>query len=165
MSNNLARKEYDETIRPPPRSYSEMSSRHFTQTKKNYTDANIDLKDFESFQRSARLRRGFHEKFDMPDEFFAKFGGKKFKSNFAEDDIPNAFNYKDRVSAEREAEELKILKEIEEEKKKSRYPLPTFEQLVQQQKQKKYEENRRLSIVAASIFGVAMCFGAFSMLR
>uniref|UniRef100_A0A0K0DWB6 Guanylate cyclase domain-containing protein n=1 Tax=Strongyloides stercoralis TaxID=6248 RepID=A0A0K0DWB6_STRER len=166
LSNNFKRKEYDETIRPPPRGYSDVRrGSHFTQSKKNYTDLNIDLKDFESFQRSARIRRGVHEKYDMPDEFFAKFGGKKFKSKLSEDEIPHTFNYKDRVSAEREIEEEKILKEIEEEQKKSRYPLPTFEQLIQQQKERKYKESLKLNIAAASIFGTLLFVLAFSKLR
>uniref|UniRef100_A0A0N5CGJ7 J domain-containing protein n=1 Tax=Strongyloides papillosus TaxID=174720 RepID=A0A0N5CGJ7_STREA len=164
LSNDFSRREYDETIRGPSRGYSDVSSERFTQNRRHYTDLDLDLKDLESFQRAARSRRGHHEKYDMPDEFFAKFGGKKFKSNYVEDEIPFTFNYKDRETARREAEELKILKEIEEEKAKSRYPLPTFEQLLRQQEQKKYEERRKYNLVALSVVGTVLCGVLYSRL-
>uniref|UniRef100_A0A0K0FG79 DnaJ homolog subfamily A member 3, mitochondrial (inferred by orthology to a human protein) n=1 Tax=Strongyloides venezuelensis TaxID=75913 RepID=A0A0K0FG79_STRVS len=157
LSNDFSRREYDETIRGPSQGYSGVTSERFGQNRRNYTDLDIDLKDFESFQRAARSRRGYHEKFDMPDEFFAKFGGKTFKSNYGEDEIPFVLNYKDKEAAIREAEELKILKEIEEEKAKSRYPLPTFEQLLQQQEQKKQKERLKYNLFAFSVVGTVLC--------
>uniref|UniRef100_A0A0N4ZUL1 J domain-containing protein n=1 Tax=Parastrongyloides trichosuri TaxID=131310 RepID=A0A0N4ZUL1_PARTI len=164
LSNDFSRKEYDKTISPPPKGYGDITSRRFTQRKKEYTDVDIDLSDLEAFQRSARMRRGQHVTYDMPDEFFARFGGKKFKTNFAEDDIPHAFNYKDKMTAEREAEELKILKEIEEQKKKERYPLPTFEQLLQEQNRKRHEELRKTNIIITSILGTIFCILLYSRL-
>ncbi|PIO54453.1 hypothetical protein TELCIR_24185, partial [Teladorsagia circumcincta] len=51
---------------------------------KSYTDMDIDYKSFEHFQRLNRQRKQYHSHFDMPEEFYAEFGGKRreFKSTY-----------------------------------------------------------------------------------
>uniref|UniRef100_A0A8R1IB52 J domain-containing protein n=1 Tax=Caenorhabditis japonica TaxID=281687 RepID=A0A8R1IB52_CAEJA len=84
------RKAYDMTrIRtsPMPTSSSHpMSNRYRSRSsQKQYTDVDIDYKDFEHFQRSTRRRPQYHSHFEMPNEFYAEFGGFKkrvFKSEY-----------------------------------------------------------------------------------
>uniref|UniRef100_A0A8R1EQZ5 J domain-containing protein n=1 Tax=Caenorhabditis japonica TaxID=281687 RepID=A0A8R1EQZ5_CAEJA len=85
------RKAYDMTrIRssPMPTSSSHPMSNRYRQrssSQKQYTDVDIDYKDFEHFQRSTRRRPQYHSHFEMPNEFYAEFGGFKkrvFKSEY-----------------------------------------------------------------------------------
>ncbi|TKR78070.1 hypothetical protein L596_018937 [Steinernema carpocapsae] len=119
---------------------------------KQYTDPDIDLKTFEHFQRSTRMRQKFHDHWDMPDEFFAEFGGRKFRSRYDKgDQMPSSSNYKDSRAAEREREERKIQEEIERQRKKERYPLPKFEQLIQQEQERKAREQRSLNLAVGAV--------------
>lgn len=89
-----------------------------------------------------------HDHFQMPDEFFEKFGGRSFKSRFSESDFtPRNSNYKDSRTAQREMEELRIQREVEELNKKAKYPLPTFEQLLQQEQNRRRAEAKTSSMM------------------
>jgi hypothetical protein len=102
----------------------------------------------------------------MPDEFFAKFGGRTFKSRLNESDfIPRSSNYKDTLSYKREMEELRIQREIEEQKEKEKHPLPTFEQLIRQQEARKRAEAAKTNTVAFAIGTAGLCILAGLALR
>lgn len=130
---------------------------------KNYTDIDIDYKDFEHFQRLNRRRKQYHSHFDMPKEFYAEFGANKreFKSEFD----PTAFIHKDSRSRQREEEEF--LREMEREKarQQAKYPIPTFEQMMREKREKEREESRKqiagalgLATVAAAVILIAKQF-------
>uniref|UniRef100_A0A1I7XVH9 J domain-containing protein n=1 Tax=Steinernema glaseri TaxID=37863 RepID=A0A1I7XVH9_9BILA len=126
-------------------------------TTKQYTDVDIDLKTFEHFQRSTRMRKKFHDHWEMPDEFFAEFGGRKFKSRYDQgDQAPSNSNYKDSRAAERERQERKMHEEMEKERLKQRYPLPTFEQLLRQEQERKAREQRTLNVAIGTLSFVVL---------
>uniref|UniRef100_A0A183E9W1 J domain-containing protein n=1 Tax=Gongylonema pulchrum TaxID=637853 RepID=A0A183E9W1_9BILA len=113
-------------------------------TKKNFEDLGLDYKTFEEFQRS------------MPDEFFEHFGTRQFTSTFR----PQAtsyftYSYKDTMQRQRELKEWQILKEIEEEKRKTRYKIPTFLAMEMQRKQRMLNEKRTVNAFIL-LFGILM---------
>uniref|UniRef100_A0A9J2PAR5 J domain-containing protein n=1 Tax=Ascaris lumbricoides TaxID=6252 RepID=A0A9J2PAR5_ASCLU len=123
--------------------------------RKMYTDLDIDYRNFEQFQRSTRRRRPRHHHWEMPDEFFAEFGGREFKSEYRTRAEHESANYKDSRAAEREKEERLRMQELEEQRKKSAHPIPTFEQLYRQQQARKAEEERKAGAAAALIAAAA----------
>uniref|UniRef100_A0A0N4Y6Z6 DnaJ homolog subfamily A member 3, mitochondrial (inferred by orthology to a human protein) n=1 Tax=Nippostrongylus brasiliensis TaxID=27835 RepID=A0A0N4Y6Z6_NIPBR len=136
LGSDEKRKVYDMTrIRTTPsvRSPSMGSSSTYTRPKQ-YTDLDIDYKDFEHFQRHTRRRKQYHSHFDMPDEFYAEFGGQKgefkrriFKSEFEES------------------------KELQQKK----YPIPTFEQMMREKREKERDESRKQLVGAVGFATVA----------
>ncbi|VDM61743.1 unnamed protein product [Angiostrongylus costaricensis] len=112
---------------------------------KAYTDLDIDYKSFEHFQRLTRRRKQYHSHFDMPEEFYAEFGGKRpvYKSEY---DPPKGSIHRDSRVVQREEEEL--LREIqrEQERQQSKYPIPTFEQMLREKRRKQQEETRRQTV-------------------
>ncbi|KHN79621.1 Mitochondrial protein [Toxocara canis] len=122
---------------------------------KMYTDLDIDYKNFEHFQRSTRQRRRRHDHWEMPDEFFAEFGGREFRSEFRTRAEHEGANYKDSRAAEREKAERLRMQEMEEQRKKDAHPLPTFEQLYRQQQERKANEERKAGTAAAVIAAAA----------
>uniref|UniRef100_A0A915BNI3 J domain-containing protein n=1 Tax=Parascaris univalens TaxID=6257 RepID=A0A915BNI3_PARUN len=123
--------------------------------RKMYTDVDIDYRDFEQFQRSTRRRRPRHDHWEMPDEFFAEFGGREFKSEYRTRAEHESANYKDSRAAEREKEERLRMQEMEEHRKRNAHPIPTFEQLYRQQQARKAEEERKAGAAAALIAATA----------
>ncbi|KAK0417213.1 hypothetical protein QR680_012885 [Steinernema hermaphroditum] len=110
---------------------------------RQYTDVDIDLKT---------MRKKFHDHWEMPDEFFAEFGGRKFRSRYdGGDQAPTNSNYKDSRAAERERQERKLHEEMETERLKQRYPLPTFEQLLRQEEERKTKEQRTLNLAVGTM--------------
>uniref|UniRef100_A0A183GD08 J domain-containing protein n=1 Tax=Heligmosomoides polygyrus TaxID=6339 RepID=A0A183GD08_HELPZ len=110
-----------------------------------------------------RRRKQYHSHFDMPKEFYAEFGANKreFKSEFD----PTAFIHKDSRSRQREEEEF--LREMEREKarQQAKYPIPTFEQMMREKREKEREESRKqiagalgLATVAAAVILIAKQF-------
>ncbi|CAB3403127.1 unnamed protein product [Caenorhabditis bovis] len=142
------RKAYDMTrIRTSPMaSGPEMSNRYRRRSSgRQYTDIDIDYKDFEHFQRSTRRRPQFHSHFDMPNEFYAEFGGFKrrvYKSEFDETER-NSTMYKDSRAVQREMEELRRQMEREKAEQQARYPIPTFEQMIRERRAKEAKEARQ----------------------
>lgn len=98
--------------------------------RKSYLDPDVEYKTFEHFQRSMRRRRvRRHDFFQMPDEFYAEFGGREFSSTYRgrwpSDTV--ASNFSDERTARREAEERRRWREGEE-KGKGISGLPNFEE-------------------------------------
>ncbi|KHJ93306.1 DnaJ domain protein [Oesophagostomum dentatum] len=79
---------------------------------KQYTDIDIDYKSFEHFQRKNRQRKQYHSHFDMPEEFYAEFGGRRreFKSEY---EPPKSSIHRDSRTIRREEEEF--LREMQRE--------------------------------------------------
>uniref|UniRef100_A0AC35TIS5 J domain-containing protein n=1 Tax=Rhabditophanes sp. KR3021 TaxID=114890 RepID=A0AC35TIS5_9BILA len=166
LSNNFKRREYDQSLMPVGRGYTNIrTNRYKPNKKKEYTDINIDYNDFESFQKAARNRRGTHQNYEMPDEFFAQFGGRTFKNRVSEDDVLHTFNYKDSRTIEREREEMKIMEEIEEAKKRERYPTPTFEQLIQDQNRKQALADRKFNLQIGGVLGTILLIMLYARIR
>uniref|UniRef100_A0A915PHB6 J domain-containing protein n=1 Tax=Setaria digitata TaxID=48799 RepID=A0A915PHB6_9BILA len=98
--------------------------------KKNFDDLGLDYKTFEDFQRSVNTRKQQtrHDHWQMPDEFFTNFGSRReFTNTFRpRTGAYFTYSYKDPMQRQREMREWQILKEIEEEKRKSKYKTPTF---------------------------------------
>jgi curved DNA-binding protein CbpA len=116
--------------------------------RKQYTDIDIDYKDFEHFQKMNRRKRVFHEHWEMPDEFSTSFAGSKRDENgFAS----THHNYKDRQHAQREREELRLYQELEEAKKKSKHPLPTFEQLIREEENIKRQNQKKSASIGVTL--------------
>jgi DnaJ-class molecular chaperone len=141
-------------VRTTPNVHSRTSA---GQHQKNFTDLDIDYKDFEHFQKTARRRRGHHDHFHMPDEFFSKFGGRTFKSTFEEENfIPHQSNFKDSQAAMREKEEWRLYQEMEELRKKQKHPLPTFEQLLREEQARKQQKDRQSNFVLGLATGAVL---------
>uniref|UniRef100_A0A914EMV8 J domain-containing protein n=1 Tax=Acrobeloides nanus TaxID=290746 RepID=A0A914EMV8_9BILA len=148
---------YDSMNKSPQRVRTPGSSNVYNQTstRKQYTDLDIDYKDFEHFQKSNRRRRFYHDHIEMPDEFFEKFGGRTFKTRLDEQDV-RPYNYADSRAAVREREERRILEEMEELRKKDRFPLPTFEQVLQEEAKIKATDKKGKRQVWLMTFGVLL---------
>ncbi|CAI2347414.1 unnamed protein product [Caenorhabditis sp. 36 PRJEB53466] len=165
LGSEEKRKAYDMTrIRssPMPGDPTNLSNRYkkrSASTQKQYTDIDIDYKDFEHFQRSTRRRPQYHSHFDMPNEFYAEFGGFKkrvFKSEYEEAQEKHGSQYKDSRAAQREMEELRRQVEREQAAQQARYPIPTFEQMMRDKRAKEANEQRQYvggMFVAALIAG------------
>ncbi|KJH44189.1 DnaJ domain protein [Dictyocaulus viviparus] len=112
---------------------------------KEYTDIDIDYKSLEHFQRQTRRRKQFHSRFNMPEEFYAEFGGKKpvYESEY---DPLKVFVHKDSRTQQREKEEFIRQIQLEQERQQMKYPIPTFEQLLREKRKKEQEENRKHAI-------------------
>ncbi|VDD92808.1 unnamed protein product [Enterobius vermicularis] len=116
------KREYDATLIQRPVGAKGLNK---TRTKyrgfagKSYLDLDVDYKTFEHFQRS--MRRNYCE---MPDEFYAEFGGRQFTSDYK--GRWSKHTVKSNFSVQRESEERRIWKETEELKKKTSH-LPRFE--------------------------------------
>ncbi|WKX99076.1 hypothetical protein Q1695_014169 [Nippostrongylus brasiliensis] len=162
LGSDEKRKVYDMTrIRTTPsvRSPSMGSSSTYTRPKQ-YTDLDIDYKDFEHFQRHTRRRKQYHSHFDMPDEFYAEFGGQKgefkrriFKSEFEESKGPSL--HKDSRARRREEEELLRQMQREQELQQKKYPIPTFEQMMREKREKERDESRKQLVGAVGFATVA----------
>ncbi|KAH7731690.1 Protein DNJ-18 [Aphelenchoides avenae] len=172
LSSEEKKRAYDASLRPRGARRMPMQHGHHPSTtattyrRKDYTDLDIEYKDFEHFQRSTRRRQAQHDHFQMPDEFFAKFGGRSFKSRLNDSDfIPRSSNYKDTLAYKREMEELRIQREIEEQRKKEKHPLPTFEQLIQQEEARKRAQAAKTNTFAFAIGTAGLCILAGLALR
>jgi len=152
------RKAYDSTMTPRysgPRVYTDARARAKAATRhKQYEDLDIDYRDFEHFQKANRRRRVFHHHYQMPNEFYDKFGNKK-KS----DDPEGYTNYKDSRAAKREAEERRLHQELEEMKRRQKHPLPSFEQLIRQHEASARERKKRNTSIT---FGIVMALLAIA---
>ncbi|EFO98467.1 CRE-DNJ-18 protein [Caenorhabditis remanei] len=164
------RKAYDMTrikSSPMPGDSSSFSNRYRRRTASNskqYTDIDIDYKDFEHFQRSTRRRPQYHSHFDMPNEFYAEFGGFKkrvFKSEYEEAQEKHGTMYKDGRAAQREMEELRRQVEREQAAQQSRYPIPTFEQMMREKRAKEANEARQYMV---GMFVTAVVAGFLTVL-
>ncbi|ETN81541.1 hypothetical protein RB195_008718 [Necator americanus] len=124
---------------------------------KQYTDLDIDFRSFEHFQKKYRQRKQYHSHFEMPEEFYAEFGGKKreFKSEY---EPPKGSMHRDSRTIQREEEEL--LREIqrEQEKQQRKYPIPTFEQMMEEKRKKERDETRKqvASVLGLTGAGIAL---------
>ncbi|CAI4229174.1 unnamed protein product [Auanema sp. JU1783] len=119
--------------------------RRSQQNRKEYTDIDIDYKTFEQFQQSTRRRRQFHSHFEMPKEFYTEFGGRErvYRSEFEEKTAKESSMYKDSRARRREQEELEREIEREKERLQSKYPMPTFEKMIQEKRAKEQAEQRK----------------------
>ncbi|CAD6188473.1 unnamed protein product [Caenorhabditis auriculariae] len=125
---------------------------------KQYTDVDIDYKNFEQFQRNTRRRPQYHSHFDMPNEFYSELGGKRqiFKSEYEEDPEKTGSMYKDSRAAQREQEELRREFEREQERLQKKYPIPTFEQLMREKRDKERKESaQHIAAFFAAAFVIA----------
>uniref|UniRef100_A0AC34G0P0 J domain-containing protein n=1 Tax=Panagrolaimus sp. ES5 TaxID=591445 RepID=A0AC34G0P0_9BILA len=127
----------------------EQSGHHSTGTRrKQYTDIDIDYKDFEHFQKMNRRKRVFHEHWDMPNEFSSSFAGsKRDEKGFAS----SHHHYKDSLHAQREREELRLYQELEEAKKKCKHPLPTFEQLIREEENIRKQNQKKSASIGVTV--------------
>ncbi|KAM3723667.1 Chaperone protein DnaJ [Dirofilaria immitis] len=129
--------------------------------KKNFEDLGLDYKTFEDFQRSVKTRkqRTKHDHWQMPDEFFAHFGSpREFTNTFRPRSATYfTYSYKDPMQRQREMREWQILKEIEEEKRKSKYKTPAFVVMERERRRRELSEKRTLNILL-------LFFGCISML-
>lgn len=129
--------------------------------KKNFEDLGLDYKTFEDFQRSVNTRkqRTRHDHWQMPDEFFAHFGNPREFTNTFRPRTPNYFSYsyKDPMQRQREIREWQILKEIEEEKRKSKYKTPVFVVMERERRRRELKEKRATNILL-------LVFGCLSIL-
>ncbi|MFH4980674.1 hypothetical protein AB6A40_007383 [Gnathostoma spinigerum] len=144
LGSDEKRKAYDLTLtveRISP-SFASPYRRNARNTTKSYTDLDIDYKNFEQFQRSTRRRPTRNDHWDMPDEFYAEFGGRKFSSEYKFHNPLHNANYKDSRATAREKEEIRRMQEAEAERLERERPIPTFEQLLRQEQKRKAEEQR-----------------------
>ncbi|PIO71935.1 DnaJ domain protein [Teladorsagia circumcincta] len=156
LGSDEKRKMYDMTrIRTSPDLSSTYARRASTSAPtKSYTDMDIDYKSFEHFQRlnrQFRQRKQYHSHFDMPEEFYAEFGGKRreFKSTYE----PFAKSiHRDSRARQREEEERQREIQREQERLQAKYPIPTFEQMLREKRRKQEEESRKQ---AAGALGLA----------
>lgn len=163
------RKAYDMTRittspMPGDPSFSNRYRRRSASNTKQYTDIDIDYKDFEHFQRSTRRRPQYHSHFDMPNEFYAEFGGFKkrvFKSEYEATQEKHGSMYKDGRAAQREMEELRRQVEREQAAQQARYPIPTFEQMMRDKRAKEANEARQYM---AGMFVTAVIAGFLTVL-
>ncbi|CAJ0599381.1 unnamed protein product [Cylicocyclus nassatus] len=143
LGSDERRRAYDLTrIRTAPDLGSLYARRPFTpEPTKQYEDIDIDYKSFEHFQRKTRQRKQFHSHFDMPEEFYAEFGANKreFKSEYE----PKGSIHRDSRTIRREEEER--LREIqrEQERLQKKYPIPTFEEMMQKKREKERLQTRK----------------------
>uniref|UniRef100_A0A183CD90 J domain-containing protein n=1 Tax=Globodera pallida TaxID=36090 RepID=A0A183CD90_GLOPA len=89
-----------------------------TENQKDWTDLDIDFKDFEHFQHENRRRRMFHDwrQADTTSDYFW-YSHQTSKM------------YKDPRVLEREVLEKRLHAELTERRKRDKMPIPTFEQL------------------------------------
>uniref|UniRef100_A0A7E4W354 J domain-containing protein n=1 Tax=Panagrellus redivivus TaxID=6233 RepID=A0A7E4W354_PANRE len=120
------------------------------QRPRQYTDIDIDYKDFEHFQKTNRRKRVFHDTWQMPNEFYNKFAGEKKKA----DDGYTA--YHDSAAAEREAAERKLREELEELKRRQKHPIPTFEQLIRDEEYRARERKKKSTSIGMGLVGVSI---------
>lgn len=147
-----------------PSSFSNRYRRRSASNAKQYTDIDIDYKDFEHFQRSTRRRPQYHSHFDMPNEFYAEFGGFKkriFKSEYEAAQEKHGAMYKDGRAAQREMEELRRQVEREQAAHQARYPIPTFEQMMRDKRVKEANEAKQYM---AGMFVTAIIAGFLTVL-
>ncbi|EGT52294.1 CBN-DNJ-18 protein [Caenorhabditis brenneri] len=169
LGSEEKRKAYDMTRitsnpMPGDASFSNRYRRRTAEPSKQYTDIDIDYKDFEHFQRSTRRRPQYHSHFDMPNEFYAEFGGFKkrvFKSEYEEAQEKHGSMYKDGRAAQREMEELRRQVEREQAAQQARYPIPTFEQMMRDKRMKEANEARQYM---AGMFVTAVIAGFLTVL-
>uniref|UniRef100_A0A8R1U284 J domain-containing protein n=1 Tax=Onchocerca volvulus TaxID=6282 RepID=A0A8R1U284_ONCVO len=161
LSSDEKRKAYDEKcqenwIQTPTGSWPTQM-----RVKKNFEDLGLDYKTFEDFQRSVNTRkqRTKHDHWQMPDEFFAHFGSpRKFTSTFRPRTATYfTYSYKDPMQRQREMKEWQILKEIEEEKRNSKYKTPAFLVMERERERRELNEKRTLNILL-------LFFGCISIL-
>ncbi|KAK5983729.1 DNaJ domain (Prokaryotic heat shock protein) [Trichostrongylus colubriformis] len=157
LGSEEKRKVYDMTrIRTTP----DLNSIHIRRAStsapvKKYTDLDIDYKSFEHFQRLNRQRKQYHSHFDMPEEFYTEFGGKRreFKSTY---EPPSGYTvHRDSRARQREEEELQREIQREQERQQKKYPIPTFEQLLREKREKQERENRKQLVGAISLLTIA----------
>ncbi|VDN02193.1 unnamed protein product [Thelazia callipaeda] len=118
--------------------------------KKNFEDLGLDYKTFEEFQRSVNNRRRMqHHHWQMPNEYFAHFGShRKFADTFRPRTTSYfTYSYKDPMQRQREMKEWLILKEIEEEKLKSKYKIPTFAAMEKERLSRERREKMKSNIL------------------
>jgi len=134
----------------------------FTETPKakapkEYTDLDIDYKDFEHFQRISRRRT-----FRTLDGYSSKY----YKDDASTWEFYAYANYKDRGAHHREEREKRMEAELEARKKIEDCPLPKFEELIQQKKkQRSLEETSFLSYLVATVTTLVLFFGVLSKSR
>ncbi|CAJ0930067.1 unnamed protein product, partial [Mesorhabditis belari] len=138
------RKIYDMTrVRSTPSSSkgSYASSMRNSTREKQYTDIDIDYKDFEHFQKSTRQRQNRMNS-DFPHEFFEGLGGKKreFKSEWDEESARLQTMYRDSRSAMREERELQAEISRKQAEFEARFKADPFEKMMKD-RQKEYEKD------------------------
>ncbi|CAO4369879.1 unnamed protein product [Caenorhabditis nigoni] len=167
LNSEDKRKAYDMTritTSPMPGDASFSNRYRRRSATKQYTDIDIDYKDFEHFQRSTRRRPQYHSHFDMPNEFYAEFGGFKkrvFKSEYEAAQEKHDSMYKDGRAAQREMEELRRQVEREQAAQQARYPIPTFEQMMREKRAKEANEAKQYM---AGMFVTAIVAGFLTVL-
>ncbi|EYC32020.1 hypothetical protein Y032_0003g1357 [Ancylostoma ceylanicum] len=166
LGSDEKRRAYDLTrIRTAPDLGSVYGRRPSTsEPTKQYTDIDIDYKSFEHFQRKNRQRKQYHSHFEMPEEFYTEFGGRRreFKSEY---DPPKGFIHRDSRTIQREEEELLREMQREQERLQRKYPIPTFEQMMEEKRRKERDETRKqvagvigLTTLATALYLIAKKF-------
>ncbi|CAD5224297.1 unnamed protein product [Bursaphelenchus xylophilus] len=130
LGNETKRKEYDRNFGQPRRTRANPYDHSEARRRRgNFHQSSAEFRDFDRQFREFASRQN-REEFNDPDEFFKKFGNRKFKSRLDFDDIPPDYKtYNDAQAKARDAEELRIRREIEMDKLKRPFPIPTFEQM------------------------------------
>uniref|UniRef100_A0A915D3N8 J domain-containing protein n=1 Tax=Ditylenchus dipsaci TaxID=166011 RepID=A0A915D3N8_9BILA len=111
---------------------------------------------------TAKRKRVFYNDNEMPEFFKEVEWSKSFKgTDFRAAAPPKYINYKDSRAFQREESERRMAEELEQIRRMSKYPLPTFEQLLRQEEKLKQESSARLAKLASigilAVFVVCVC--------
>uniref|UniRef100_A0A1I8B4J3 J domain-containing protein n=1 Tax=Meloidogyne hapla TaxID=6305 RepID=A0A1I8B4J3_MELHA len=119
--------------------------------EKDWSDLDIDYKDFEHFQNLSRKKRMFHNSATNTSE------------NFWAAQQEAASNYRSNLAREREIRERQLQLQLDERRRREEHPMPTFEKLrLQTEKLEREAKKDRLfkylSLLPILIFAI-VCLG------
>uniref|UniRef100_A0A915MXA9 Ubiquitin-like domain-containing protein n=1 Tax=Meloidogyne javanica TaxID=6303 RepID=A0A915MXA9_MELJA len=105
--------------------------KHQRKWEKDWSDLDIDYKDFEHFQNMSRKKRMFHGSATNTSE------------NFWAAQHEAASNYRSNLAREREIRERQLHLQFEERRRREEHPMPTFEKLRLQSEKLEQEERKK----------------------
>ncbi|CAD5216609.1 unnamed protein product [Bursaphelenchus okinawaensis] len=142
LGNAANRAEYDKSLKQPHRTRANPYDHSQTKRQQKYKERSEEQVEFERRFREYEFRKSRPE-FTDPDEFFKRFGNRKFKSRLDSEDVtPDYKAYNDEQARVREAEERRIAAEIQRDREKRGLYCPTFQQLLMAERERKRSENK-----------------------
>ncbi|CAJ0578416.1 unnamed protein product, partial [Mesorhabditis spiculigera] len=147
LGSEEQRKLYDMTrVRNTPSTASDVryQARNYPR-EKQYTDIDIDYKDFEHFQKATRRRRSAHPHFDFPEEFFEGLGGKKreFRSDWDEESAKLNSRYRDPRAAAREMDEMQAEINRRREQFEARFKSDSLDKMLENKRKEAAKETSK----------------------
>lgn len=120
---------------------------------KEYTDLDIDYKDFEHFQRESRWRRTFGHETTARHRYANRFRDTNGRTETDAWESYAYATYKDKRAMAREQQEKKLYAEIEKMRQNEQYPLPSFEEMLRHKNQSRLPGTTPLGRLFTVIFG------------